>query len=414
VAQASFGIDMLLILLVVLGYLAARFAVDWLARHALVVAGAEYLVLGLLLGPRGTELLSTEQLTALAPFFTLAIGWMGVSVGFRFWIPVLTRTPAILYRLAFIQSLFTVVIVASGCWIILWRTGLVSRQEAILPATMLAAIAVASSLQGARIASRKLEHRNLAVRQLEVASGVDALIAIVIVAVALAMYHRPVEGLPRDPTATEWVAISLGIGLVGGWLFHLFLGSERSLDRLFIAVAGAVVVTTGAANYVGMSALLPGMLLGILLVNTTRQRDVVGTLLEQVDRPLYFVMLVCAGALWQPSADDVFIPVLAFMGLRITGKVAGAWFASRSNGMLEVFGSRWGLALVGQGGLAIALALDYSLSPVAVRPNLVFTAALLSVLITDLFSARLARDVVAGLPKDIRLPTDQVAPSGGA
>src|SRR5690606_1489237 len=107
--------------------------------------------------------------------------------------------------------------------------------------------------------------------------------------------------------------------------FHLFLGDERSLDRLFIAVAGAVVLTTGAANYVGMSALLPGVLLGVILVNTTRQRDVIGTLMEKVDRPLYFVMLVCAGALWSPSTQDVFVPVLVFLCLRVVGKVAGAW-----------------------------------------------------------------------------------------
>jgi Kef-type K+ transport system membrane component KefB len=245
------------------------------------------------------------------------------------------------------------------------------------------------------------------------ASGIDAVIAIGIIAVAFAVYHPLIAGLIRNPTATEWIAIVLGIGVIGGWLFHLFLGNERSPDRLFVAVAGAVVVTTGAANYVGMSALLPGLLLGMILVNTTRQREVVGALLKKVDRPLYFVMLVCAGALWVPSADDVFLPVLAFLALRFVGKVAGAWLGSRANGMLPVFGPRWGLALVGQGGLAIAIALDYSLWPAAVRPNLVFTAALCSVLVTDLFSARLARDVVARLPKDNALPPDPASESGG-
>lgn len=395
---------MLLILLVVLGYLAARFAVDWLARYALVVAGAEYLILGLLLGPRGTGLLTADRLAELKPFFTLAIGWMGVSVGFRFWIPVLTRTPAVLYRLAFIQSLFTAALVGGASWLIIWRTGLLGAYDAALPAAVLAAIAVASSLQGARIAARSLGHRNLAVRLLEVASGLDALIAIVMLSVALAIFHPPIAVLVREPTPTEWLAIALGVGVVGGWLFHLFLGDERSLDRLFIAVAGAVVLTTGAANYVGMSALLPGVLLGVILVNTTRQRDVIGTLLEKVDRPLYFVMLVCAGALWSPSTQDVFVPVLVFLCLRVVGKVAGAWLASRANGLLEVFGPRWGLALVGQGGLAIALALDYSLSAAALRPSLVFTAALCSVLVTDVFSARLARDVVSSLPEEIHLP----------
>jgi hypothetical protein len=404
---------MLLILLVVLGYLAARFAVDWLARRALVVAGAEYLILGLLMGPRGTGLITPDRLRDLAPFFTLAIGWMGVSVGFRFWLPLLTRTPGVLYRLAFIQSAFTAALVGGASWLIIWRTDMLGPAAATLPAALLAAIAVASSLQGARIAANSLGHRNLAVRLLEVASGLDAFIAITILSVALAIFHQPVGAPVREPTPTEWVVIALAVGVVGGWLFHLFLGEERSLDRLFIAVAGAVVLTTGAANYVGMSALLPGVLLGFILVNTTRQRAKVGTLLEKVDRPLYFVMLICAGALWSPSAQDVFLPVLAFLVLRGIGKVGGAWLASTANGLKPVFGPRWGLALLGQGGLAIALALDYSLSNVELRSSLVFTAALCSVLVTDMFSARLARDVVSSLPEEIELPAHVTSEATG-
>lgn len=395
---------MLLILFVVLGYLAARFAVDWLARHAMVVSGAEYLILGLLLGPRGTGIVDPEQLRGLAPFFTLAIGWLGTSVGFRFWIPMLTRTPGILFRLSIVQAMFTLALVGGGLWAILhWNRGM-PASDAALPAVILGAIAASSTLQGARIAARALGRRNLAVRQLEVAAGMDAIIAVLAISVVLALFHVPTSGAYREPTPTEWIAIAIGIGMVGGWLFHLFLGEERSADRLFVALAGAVVLTTGAANYVGMSALLPGLLLGFILVNTSRQRDAVGKTLEQVDRPLYFLMLVCAGALWVPSATDVFVPVLAFLGLRGIGKVGGAYLAARFNNALEAFGPRWGLALVGQGGLAIALALDYSLSPAAIAPNLVFTAALCSVLLTDVFSARLARDVVERLPEVIHLP----------
>lgn len=399
---------MLLILLVVLGYLAARFAVDWLARHALVVSGAEYLVLGLLLGPRGTELLGPQQLTSMTPFFTLAIGWMGVSIGFQFWLPVLTRTPGILFRMAFVESLITMGLVAAGSWLLMVGvpigSGIIAPVVALLPATVLGAIAATSSLQGSQIAAKSLGRRNLAVRQLEVAASIDAFVAVTAVSVALAAFHVPVDVLVREPTATEWMVIAGAIGLVGGWLFHLFLGEERSLDRLFIAVAGAVILTTGAATYIGMSALLPGFLLGFILVNTSQQREQVGNLLGRVDRPLYFLMLVSAGALWSPSATDVFVPLLVFLGLRFSGKVGGAWIAARANGLIDSFGPRWGLALVGQGGLAIAVALDYSLSRSAVVPDLVFTAALCSVLLTDIFSARLARDVVGSLPEDISLP----------
>ena len=44
------------------------------------------------------------------------------------------------------------------------------------------------------------------------------------------------------PTPTEWAVISVAIGAVGGVLFHLFVGGERNVDRLFISIAGAVIL----------------------------------------------------------------------------------------------------------------------------------------------------------------------------
>jgi Kef-type K+ transport system membrane component KefB len=209
------------------------------------------------------------------------------------------------------------------------------------------------------------------------------------------------------------VAITVGIGLVGGWLFHLFLGEERSPDRLFIAIAGAIILTTGAANYVGMSPLLPGMLLGVILVNTSRQRDAIRETITRVERPLYFIMLVCAGALWAPSAADGFLLVLVFLAVRAVARIGGARLVSRANGLLPAFGPRWGVALLGQGGLAIALGLDYLTTVNAVLPNLVFTAAFISVILTDLFSAKLAHDVIGELPQTMELPVHATTHSGG-
>ncbi|MDX2262442.1 MAG: hypothetical protein SFU84_12190 [Gemmatimonadales bacterium] len=404
---------MTLLLLVALGYLAARYAVDWLARHALVVSGAEYLVLGLLLGPQGTGLLDEGMLDQLTPFFMLAIGWLGAGVGMRFWLPLLARTPGVLFRVGFAQSLVTLALVAGATWGVLHLVVGLGSVEAALPAVVLGAIAAASAHEAVEVASRRLGHRNLVVRQLEVATGTDAIVAMVAFTVVLALFHRPIVGTVRAPTPTEWVAITVGIGLVGGWLFHLFLGEERSPDRLFIAIAGAIILTTGAANYVGMSPLLPGMLLGVILVNTSRQRDAIRETITRVERPLYFIMLVCAGALWAPSAADGFLLVLVFLAVRAVARIGAARLVSRANGLLPSFGPRWGVALLGQGGLAIALGLDYLTTLNAVLPNLVFTTAFISVILTDLFSAKLALDVIGELPHTVELPAPTVTSSGG-
>jgi hypothetical protein len=181
-------------------------------------------------------------------------------------------------------------------------------------------------------------------------------------------------------------------------LFHLFLGAEKHVDRLFISLAGGVILVSGAAAYLGLSPLMSAMFFGAILVNTSRSHSEITAALMRLDRPLYFVMLIFAGATWSPSAISWILPVLLFLLARGAARIGGARLATRIERELPTLGPRWGYALLGQGGLAIALALNYLYHDGALVPNMVFTAALASVLLTDLLSARIARAVIQSEP----------------
>jgi Kef-type K+ transport system membrane component KefB len=191
------------------------------------------------------------------------------------------------------------------------------------------------------------------------------------------------------------VAISLGIGLVGGALFHLFLGNEQKVDRLFIALAGSLILASGAAAHLRLSPLLSALLVGIVLVNTTHRREELALVLTKVERPLYFVLLIFAGAAWRAPGTGLWVmPVAAFVVARTLAKVGGARLAARANGVYDPLGPHWGLGLLGHGGLAVAIALNYRLVDDSYLADVVFTATIASVLLTDFFSARVVHAVV--------------------
>lgn len=385
----------IVLLLVVVGaYLAAHVAFEWLARRFLIVSGAEYLLLGVLLGPSVSGVIQTDVVGDFAPLMTLALGWIGAVIGAQFVFPALARLPAGLFRTAFIEailSLALVSVVMGG--VLIWIFPL-DVKAAVLPAVALGAIATASAPSGIAMVSRRIGRRDRLVQQLEVATAVDAAVAIVAFGFLLSIIHVVPDVTPRAPTATEWVVISLAIGVVGGVLFHLFLGGERHVDRLFIALAGAIILASGAAAYLRLSPLLPTMIIGMILVNTSVNRDEIKEVLGRVERPLYFALLIFAGAAWQPGGREWFLPVILFLGVRILAKIGAAWTAAATTAALPALGPGWGRALLGQGGLAVAIALNYRLSEDALYPNIVFTAGLLSVLITDLISARVADAVL--------------------
>jgi Kef-type K+ transport system membrane component KefB len=392
---------LILILAVAVAYLAAHVAFDWLAKRFMLVSGAEYLLLGILLGPHVSGILSAQTMSGFAPLITLALGWIGAIVGTQFYLPALVRIPARTYRLGFLEAILTAFMVGGVGAALMWLiTGRGDITQSIAPALALGAIAAVSAPAGIEVVTRKIGgQREPIVLQLQVATAMDALVGIVTMGLLFCIFHPNDTIAARGITPTEWAVITLGIGVVGGTLFHLFLGGETNVDRLFISLAGAIILAIGAAAYLHLSPVLTSMVVGAVLVNTSGgSRPVIADTLAKSERPFYFVLLVFAGASWDPSTVAWWwAVVLAFLVTRVVGKIGTARLGARVNDALPDLGPDWGFALLGQGGLAIALGLDYSRFSAAVLPHAVFTAAIVSVLFTDVGSARIIHAVMSRL-----------------
>lgn len=376
-----------LILIVGAAYLAAHVLFEWLARKYRIVSGAEYLVLGILLGPQASGVIATDIVSAFAPFTTLALGWVGAAVGMNLFLPRLVQIPGHVYKLAGIEAVITLLFV-SGVMVFAFAAAFgLDYRQVILPAVSLGAIATATSASGVVFASTKTPGPVL--QQLEITTFIDAVVSITAFGVLLSIVHIDVSIGTRPLTATEWLGISIAIGIVGGVLFHLFLGPERNPDRLFIAMSGAIILASGAASFLRLSPMFSSMIIGAILVNTSTSRAELQRLMSSVEKPLYFVLLLFAGASWRPSRYDWFLPVVLYVFVRIAAKIGAARLASRASEQPELRQSNWGLGLLGQGTLALAIAMNYSLNDIHVVPNVVFTAAVASVLVTDLFGFRI-------------------------
>lgn len=385
--------SLVLIFAVAAGYLAAHVAFDWLARRFLIVSAAEYLVLGILLGPQVSGLLTTSTVASLSPILTLALGWIGAIIGADFEIRRLLDTPARMFRIAGFESLITFSVVAGVEFFLLRQFEGHSQAETLLAAVTFGALGVASSSAGVYVVARLLGRRSDMLRQLETSTRVNAIVAIAIIGLTMAIVHADVP-VWRPLTATEWAVVSISIGIIGGILFHVFLGDTPDADRLFIALVGGIVLVSGAATYMNLSPLLSGLFFGLVLVNSTTRSEALVATLAKVERPFYFVLLFFGGATWQPSARHWVLPVIAFLALRVLAKIGGSRLAARANDAIGDYGTQWGRALIGQGRVALAIGLGYLHQSGHIFPNMLFTAAVASVLFTEFFSARLVRSVV--------------------
>jgi Kef-type K+ transport system membrane component KefB len=198
-------------------------------------------------------------------------------------------------------------------------------------------------------------------------------------------------------TTTEWVVVTLGIGIIGGTLFHLFLGDEQGADRLFISLGGAVILTSGAAAFLQLSPALATFVMGLVLANSLRNPKPVQAVLRAGERPLYYVLLVLAGASWGPDSNvGWWLVIMHYVVLRTLAKLWGTGIVTWLNRAQASVGLDWGRALIGQGRLTIALALDYSRRDLPFG-EIIFTCAAISVLFTEFFAARFVRSAAAPL-----------------
>jgi Kef-type K+ transport system membrane component KefB len=270
-----------------------------------------------------------------------------------------------------------------------WIVGLAWPQAAI-PAVTLAAIATLSAPAAIDAFARKGLGPSRLFPVLQLTARVDALIGVTAFGLVLAILHQgDVARSVRPPTATEWAVINIAIGVASGVLFHLFLGpreeagSDDDRARLFVALAGTIVIASGASYYLNLSPIFTSMVLGFILANTGKAHRDVSRLLETTERPVYLMLLIFAGAAWSPGSPTLLFVVPAFIAVRLVAKLAGGWVGGRVAASQELDTPNMGSALLALGGLGVAIAVNYSQVHPDLAANAVLTATLVAVLLFE-------------------------------
>jgi hypothetical protein len=205
--------------------------------------------------------------------------------------------------------------------------------------------------------------------------------------------------------------INVAIGVATGVLFHLFLGPQGTLEdaesssRLFVALAGAIVVASGASYYLNLSPLYTNLVLGFILANSGRSHRDVTRLLLATERPVYLALLIFAGAAWSPGSLELFFIAPAFVVVRLAARFFGGQVAGMHVAPPGLRTPELARGLLAQGGIGVAIALNYTQVWPELNPRILLTAALLSILLFEFIAGREAVGLLESLPPDERAAT---------
>jgi hypothetical protein len=394
---------------VVFAFVAGRVLERFTAK-AFALAGVEYLLLGVLLGP-GLGLLGREVMQALDLFVSTVLGVLGFLVGLEIR-QIRATTESLLAGLgATAAVVLGVGAVVTGLyqWLdpaLLSSTPLVAEPLAASDRSLVSLWITPEALWigltvGAAAGTCSTVLVDTALRRFAVGAERAALLrtmtstaqVLAVLAFGLAMAGSRSTGA-LGLSVVEWATVTILSAGFTGLLFSVFMGREDDGVRLSVAAVGVIVFAAGVGAALGVSPLFANLVAGLTLALTSPH----AARLEDALRPLRFpttvLVLLLAGATWVPVAGEHWVLLPSYVLLRTLARLWFSRLAVRTFMGDEVAARGIGRALLGQGVLASAISLAFAQRfPELAAP--VTSTILGGVLLTDLFAQRSLRRYLA-------------------
>ena len=405
---------LVLVALIVSAFVISRLLHRYAERVALV-SGIEYAVVGVLIGPlMPFGLIAEETLASLDLLVTLLLGLIGFMVGlhardalrrFEHFLAgsvaaLITSLTVAVVTLGLIQVLqpqyladptpmFAIPVFADATRLYeLWAS-----EEALWLALTLGAAAAIASSTAIQAAAERWRAEGPPVILLHDIASAGQVMAILLFGLALAGDRAVEASAGYGLSLVEWAMLTGSAGAITGLLFTIFIGGAEDDLRLYLATLGVVIFAAGIGAALGVSPLFVNLVAGLTVAATSAHGDRLRDNLDRLRRPASILLLVFAGIAWRPVTGWMWIVPAAYLLTRVGTRLVASRFAV-STFVHGVEFRRVGGGLIGQGSLAAAIALSYAQGHPQ-RGDIVLTAVLVPMLITDLFAVRTLRRVLA-------------------
>ncbi len=344
--------------------------------------------MGVLLGPQFLNVVDVETQKGLAPLSALLLGWIGLLFGFQFEIKKLRRFPLEFFLAAVLEGLISLVLIFAGVYLAIMICFDISQYHAMVVATTLAAAGGCTAQTGlAFVSPKSLGKTQNTAKLLRFIVSIDGLIPLLFF--GLCFFYNPVtgsNGVWLEGGLWKGVLTALGASFGLLLLFAYFISHRRLEKELILVVIGMTMVTSGLASALKFSPLLTNFFVGFWLVNLSRDKERIYQILLAVEKPTYLLLLVFLGV--NVSFDSIWLVVIALVYClyRVLGKFSAGFLVTRLNPELKKYPRSLGFGLLAQGGLSLAVFLDFQQTFPSRLATVVISFSILAVFFNEFLS----------------------------
>jgi Kef-type K+ transport system membrane component KefB len=317
-----------------------------------------YLLIGVVIGPAATDLISHESIVTLGFLSDVALGLILFNIGAIFEASNFRRVGPGVVRITLWEATLAFVLVCavlrlSGmAWPLALLLAVVAMETA--PATTLMVV-------NEYDAQGPMTDRLLALVAL---NNMYVLVMFGLVTAALTFVEPTGQGWLfsgyRAVHGLLWTtAGSVALGALLGLLIDLWAGRVKESGEAMILSIGAVLLAVGASRSFGLSPLISTLALGATVANASDNGDRLLRALGRADPPLYAAFFVLAGAELVPaSVLGLGVIGVGYTLARTLGKIAGARIGLRGQDISPAIRSHLGYCLISSSSLAVGLTIQ--------------------------------------------------------
>ncbi len=377
---------LILSVLALAGYRKSFTRISPFKRRSLFLTGTEFILVGFLLGNSFLGLLDGSTLHLLYPFLILGLGWIGLLSGIQLEWKGLKLFSSTSYVWVICSGLCGFTIVYAGLYFLLhpWFSG----DPLFHPAVSVLAVAGLCSGQTSLALwfLNAPESARARGQFLKFFSSMHDVMAILLFGILIAGFHTPAGWETPSGFPGERFLISILLGVLMGVLFTILFRTRLDETEKVIVLTGLILFGGGISYLLGISPLFVYLVAGILLGNMSLKRDQTFHLLLRIERPLYLIFLLVAGAYMVIESPMILVFAFCYCVVRAVALGAGGGLfldrLVRQAGLPHRFRLGWGL--LSQGAVAVALAIHFRLWLVNPSPSPLFDITF-SVLVIAVF-----------------------------
>jgi hypothetical protein len=346
----------LLVGLLVLAYLGGALVGKRATRDFGLASGAEYIVLGFLLGPMLLKVIDRGLLEGFAAIARMGAAWLALLAGLGH--GVTTRRSFGRASLGMVLTALVGASVAATIWFgstWLWPLPWVDRATLALGAALLCCATTHNVSPwfaggGASASSLTLTLRDLA--------RASALIPAVALSLVLAL--APGHGLVALPVWGR-AGATLGTGVILGTLATLLLGREFRSNESWGLLLGLSLLAAGMAFQLELSAVAVTFCMGLTVSLMSRHAQDIRAMVSHTEKAVMLPVALLAGASIVPAGLPWYVfagLVGAALGARLLAELVRGFFLWAIFGAARRAGPWLGLAMTTTGGFTLAAGIE--------------------------------------------------------